>query len=312
MLRAITHTISALTVVISTAAVCATLWGAPAAAAGGGGGGMSGGGSMGPSADPAKSYQEGMEAFKASDYKTAIKRFKEVLEAAPTDANTNYLLGLSYIGAGDPKNARRPLERAVRDDDAVPADAFLQLGLVYLQLDDKDKAVKQQDALADLVTKCDSKCGDGRRKELQTALDSLKSAIEKGPAKPTTGWNFPDPGEGRTLYATAVGLINHHHYVEALDKLREAAVVTGPHPDILNYMGFANRHLHNYDAAIGYYQQALAIDPQHIGATEYLGELYLEIGRIDDAQHQLARLDQLCPYGCAAREELARWMTAAR
>jgi hypothetical protein len=44
---------------------------------------------------------------------------------------------------------------------------------------------------------------------------------------------------------------------------------------------------------------------------DYLGELYLQIGRTADARRQLAKLDRLCPYGCAQREELARWIVAS-
>jgi tetratricopeptide (TPR) repeat protein len=60
------------------------------------------------------------------------------------------------------------------------------------------------------------------------------------------------------------------------------------------------------DGAEDYYAQALKIDPDHKGANEYLGELYLEIGAIDKAKRQLARLDAICAFGCVEREDLAR------
>ena len=47
------------------------------------------------------------------------------------------------------------------------------------------------------------------------------------------------------------------------------------------------------------------------GATEYLGELYIQMGDLGRARRQLARLDDLCAYGCAQREELARWIETA-
>ena len=37
---------------------------------------------------------------------------------------------------------------------------------------------------------------------------------------------------------------------------------------------------------------------------EYLGEMYLESGRPDLARTMLARLEGLCPRGCAPRAEL--------
>jgi tetratricopeptide (TPR) repeat protein len=273
----------------------------PGALAFGGGGGMGSSGGSSTSLDPAKAYQDGVAAYNAHDYKSAIEHFKEALDVVPDDMAANYALGLSYIGDNDPKRARRALEKAVRNDKA-PADAYLQLGLVYLQLDDKDKATAQQTAIAEKLKSCG--CSDKEKSDWQTASDKLTQALQGGSAKPT-GWNFPGSGEGRKDYAEAVGLINHHRYEEALTVLARAEAAIGPHPDILNYEGFANRHLGRYDIAITKYKRALAINPDHIGANEYLGELYLEIGRVADAKAQLAKLDTLCPFGCVEREELA-------
>jgi tetratricopeptide (TPR) repeat protein len=285
-----------------------------ALAMGGMGGGMGGGSSSsGPQIDPQKAYQDGVAAINAHDYKTAISRLKEAQDALPHDATVNYALGIAYIGDNDPKSARRPLERSV-DGDNPPADAYLQLGLVYLQLDKRDKAEDLQKDLTEIVAKCDASCGDQRRAQLQAALDSLTHALQPSaaPAGKPSGWNFPGDKAGRAAYAEAVGLINHHRYADAIAVLQRAEAASGPHPDIFNYLGFANRHLRRYDVAVGYYKQALALDPVHVGATEYLGELYLEIGRVAEAKQQLARLDELCPYGCAAREELAKWIATAQ
>lgn len=287
------------------------LYGPPALAMGGMGGGMGGSSSGAPQIDPQKAYQDGLEALKARDYKVAIKHFNDAREALPRDATVNYALGVAYVGNDEPKDARRAFERSVKADNPPP-DAYLQLGLVYLKLDKRSKAEDLKTDLAEELAKCDSSCGDERRGQLQAALDSLDAALGSGNAPKPSGWNFPDGAAGRAAYADAVGLINQHRYAEALSALARAAAAAGPHPDIFNYMGFASRHLKRYDAALGYYRQALALDSDHVGATEYLGELYLELGRTEEARQELARLDQLCPFGCAAREELARWIALAQ
>ena len=127
-----------------------------------------------------------------------------------------------------------------------------------------------------------------------------------------TGWLLPGPAEGRAAYAEGVGLVNRAHYAEALAAFTRTEAAIGPHPDVLNYIGFTNRKLGHYDTAVSYYQAALAIDPNHRGANEYLGELYLEVGRVAEARQQLAKLETLCPYGCAEHEELARWVASGR
>ncbi len=49
--------------------------------------------------------------------------------------------------------------------------------------------------------------------------------------------------------------------------------------DTLNYLGFTTRKLGDYENGEKYYLQGLAIDPNHIGINEYLGELYVATNR---------------------------------
>ena len=51
-----------------------------------------------------------------------------------------------------------------------------------------------------------------------------------------------------------------------------------------------------------YYRKALDFDPNHKGALEYSGELYVQIGDMAKARENAAKLTTLCPQGC---EELA-------
>jgi tetratricopeptide (TPR) repeat protein len=298
---------------LALAAIAMALVTGPALADGGGGGGMGSSGAT-PSAtreDPAAAYQAGITALNAQNYREAIRQFREARRAAPSDGAINYALGVAYRGAGENDDARSALERAARARNA-PAGAFWQLGAVYLELGRRDDAVAQQAALQTRIAECDASCGDARRAEYQTALDQLTAALA-APAAPaadpaTTGWNFPNVEEGRAAYADAVGMINQERFADAFAALQRAEAAVGPHPDVLNYMGFVSRKQGRFDDALSYYSAALSIDPNHLGATEYLGELYIQIGDLQRAERQLARLDELCAYGCEQREELARWI----
>jgi Flp pilus assembly protein TadD len=76
---------------------------------------------------------------------------------------------------------------------------------------------------------------------------------------------------------------------------------TAAHPenaDGWNLRGYASRKLGQFDMAFGFYERALAIEPNHKGALEYMGELYVEMGQKDTALELLARLESLCPEGC--------------
>jgi tetratricopeptide (TPR) repeat protein len=74
--------------------------------------------------------------------------------------------------------------------------------------------------------------------------------------------------------------------------------------DALNLMGFSLRKTGNPTQALDYYNRALALAPQHLGANEYLGELYVELGQLDKAKERLAVLRAACG-NCEEYRDLA-------
>ena len=78
------------------------------------------------------------------------------------------------------------------------------------------------------------------------------------------------------------------------------------HPDVYNLLGYSLRKTGDMKNALTYYQKALDFDPDHKGALEYMGELYVEIGDIAKAKENLARLAQICPAGCEERADLEK------
>jgi cytochrome c-type biogenesis protein CcmH/NrfG len=53
-----------------------------------------------------------------------------------------------------------------------------------------------------------------------------------------------------------------------------------------------------------HYNEALAIDPKHRGAHEYIGEAYLMLGNVSKAKEHLSTLDKLCFFGCTEFSDL--------
>ena len=79
-------------------------------------------------------------------------------------------------------------------------------------------------------------------------------------------------------------------YKEALKYLYKANKEKPLDPDILNYLGFANRKIDNVKDAEIYYLMGLEIDPTHNGINEYLGELYVLTNRVSLAKERLSVL----------------------
>ena len=61
--------------------------------------------------------------------------------------------------------------------------------------------------------------------------------------------------------------------------------------DTLNYLGFTTRKLGDFEIGEKYYLQGLAIDPNHVGINEYLGELYVVTNRMSLAKERLQVLE---------------------
>ena len=90
-------------------------------------------------------------------------------------------------------------------------------------------------------------------------------------------------------------------YLKAIDYLNKANYEDPDNPDILNYLGFSHRKAGDFLNAEVYYKLGLSINPNHIGINEYLGELYVQTGRIDEAKTRLKVLEN-CK--CKEFEEL--------
>mgnify|MGYP001303582060 CR=1 FL=1 len=119
----------------------------------------------------------------------------------------------------------------------------------------------------------------------------------------------------KTQYDMAVSHINAAKKFEKNDKLKKAkkryekaqklliqSNEKFPNKaNTLNYLGFTTRKLGDYENGEKYYLQGLAIDPNHKGINEYLGELYVATNR-----HNLAveRLEVLKNCNCKEYEDL--------
>lgn len=105
-------------------------------------------------------------------------------------------------------------------------------------------------------------------------------------------------------------LIKAKDFISARDQLFRIADHT-QHADVYNLLGFSLRKTGDYTRALTYYQKALDFDPDHKGALEYLGELYVETNQPPKAKEQRAKLAKLCPTGCEELEDLDKAMRDA-
>jgi len=66
------------------------------------------------------------------------------------------------------------------------------------------------------------------------------------------------------------------------------------HPDVANYIGYANRKLGNYEQSKVWYEKALAADSGHVRTWSYYGMWHMEQGNRLKAEDYLAKVNALC------------------
>jgi len=143
---------------------------------------------------------------------------------------------------------------------------------------------------------------------------AVSLAVIGGPSPATAAGDEDTSGtdEIRSGYERAVGLVEAGDYEDALRILEDLNQAEPGNADVLNMLGYAHRKLGRMEAAFDHYREALAIEPRHLGANEYLGELYLETGELQKAEERLAELAIACPSGCEERDELSEAVAAYR
>ncbi len=106
-------------------------------------------------------------------------------------------------------------------------------------------------------------------------------------------------------HARAIDAIGAEDFERAAKLLRGVVERNPDNIDALSNLGYANARLGRYDRAKQRYARALALQPGHLGANEYLGELYLRQGDLKAAVRQLAVLRDVCGTGCKEAGDLA-------
>ncbi len=287
------------------------LFSAVAVASGGGGGGGGGGFSSpsqsAPSFDPTQTYKESIAYLQNGEDKKAARGFRKLASSFKKNANFHYLYGITQYNLGKYKKAVKPFKKAIKYKDGhVMAQGYLSAA--YQQLGKTEEASVLREALVDQMNRC-SDCEN--KEDLSLALRLANDEKVEKSAFLQLNQNLGNTEHGDQSYLAAVAYINRGEYQQALTSLYESSESFGVHPDVLTYLGFVNRKLGNMDIALEYYQTALSIDEDHRGANEYLGELYVETEQMHLAQSQLAKLEQICDFGCEEAEELQRWITDA-
>ena len=105
-------------------------------------------------------------------------------------------------------------------------------------------------------------------------------------------------------YTAGVKAIKAEDFPTAIRLLERVVARDGVNADAHNWLAYAIRRSGDPARAIPVYQKALALDPKHRGAHEYIGEAYLTLDNLPKAREHLARLNSLCFFPCSQYRDL--------
>ena len=111
-------------------------------------------------------------------------------------------------------------------------------------------------------------------------------------------------------YAAAVQAIDAKDFARAITLLDVIVQRTPDDADAWNQLAYATRKSGDPAKSIPLYQKALALDPRHTGAHEYIGEAYLALGDLAKAKEHLARLNRICLFSCEEYRDLKKAVQA--
>lgn len=126
---------------------------------------------------------------------------------------------------------------------------------------------------------------------------------------PTQAAPTPTPAAAKSVnseLAKVTTLLNANNFKQALADLKIIDSEFKNNADVNNLLGYSSRKLKQYKPAATYYEKALRIDPNHLGAIEYQGELFVLTNKVSAAKRNLAKLEKLCGLKCGEYLDLKK------
>ncbi len=145
------------------------------------------------------------------------------------------------------------------------------------------------------------------RLAIACAAAALALGIAAGPvAAMMPNASDADAPDNSAMLKKATMQVDMKQFREAEATLQAILKDDPKNADALDLLGYSQRRLGDPALAVETYNKALAVDPDHKGANEYLGEAYLELNKLPLAETRLAHLSELCGTDCKEYKALAQ------
>ena len=117
-----------------------------------------------------------------------------------------------------------------------------------------------------------------------------------------------DKSNPTKMYSKAYKMIDKGQYSKAQKILKNYTKSKPEDPDGWTLLAFTYRKLDKFAESEEFYLKALNLEPDNKAALEYQGELFIETNRIDLANANIKKLQNLCPNSCEELEKLQSYL----
>ena len=136
-------------------------------------------------------------------------------------------------------------------------------------------------------------------------LLTIQFSYSNAVADPSSSNDYDDEAEPINIdYKSGYDEVSNGNYQLAIKYLLKAAKTSPDNPDVYNLLGLSHRKLDKLEESFIYYNRALKLNPRHLGANEYIGELYLKTNNLQKAEEHMKILDDICFFGCGEYDDL--------
>lgn len=280
---------------------------------------------------PGIQAQLGKAHYKSRNFQQAVSHFEEALQQHPEDGEITQLLGLSYYSLGQWGKAIPLLEKVQSRLPQAEIDGAYLLGICYLRTQQLDKArsalarmfsVPPASAMAHLML---AKMMVHQRSEEQ-AVPELQKAISLDPRLPMAHFLLGEiylfksspqlaleefkkeldvnPTIWLVYWRLGDAYFRLEMYDEAVRSLKQSVwlneTFTGPYV-LLGEIALKRGDL---ELAVGSLERVLKLDPNNYYAHYFLGKAYQQLGRSEEARHEIEQTQSLRMEKKRADEEL--------
>ena len=110
---------------------------------------------------------------------------------------------------------------------------------------------------------------------------TIQFIVSNAVADPSSSSDYDDDAKPINLnYKRGYDEVSNGNYQLAIKCLLKATKTSQDNPDVYNLLGFSNHKLDKLEESFMYCNRALKLNPRHLGANEYIGDLYLRTNNL--------------------------------